>query len=632
MQNKFYKIGFKTAFVGVIMTLLSGAAYAGFEYVPAPGAAAPASGTPQQAPVNDVTMTPMPGQPAPIEPIAAQPLQPAITNVPAQPQHVLQAPPQTMPTAQPLLKVKTVTPTAQTQPPQQAAQQFQATQPVNDGANIIPAPTELTPPTAAQTQARMDVQGSATPAPVQQPQIITPPPVQQAVAPAPLAQPPAQRAEPPQIIWNPAPAKRAEAPKQAAVEATQTEPAQNEIKIEKIESAPVKNANADEPLSAEPQIAKDTGETTHTPRTRISNSDEIFEGKAKTSSNERRPEGLVIPPDVKTSESDIKIEKPVALKEEAGQEIPTQEEKPKKLVINPYPQGNNGAPVSGKYETAPETNTTDATDLASAANASGDFPNVVGFGSDMPLALAVQQIAPTDYIFSFNPGVNPGTRVSWDGGNKPWDQVLADTIAPLGLKARIDGKIVHISGDGTSVPGKQASLDARPGNPVPLKDENIHRANIVDPGESSKAQPLSTLASMEEAASEQAAIQPAAEETAPQQAVPLLPEEQAAHDAGEQKISATTEQNNILEGTVPGVRGTWAVRQGDSLKETLNEWSKQANVDLVWNATHDYTVDADITVNDTFQSAVGMVVDRGVKVDKPAFKFEGETLTVSDKT
>ena len=583
MQNKFYKLGLKTAFFGVIMTLLSGAAIAGFEYVPAPGKA-PAGSVPQQAPVNDVTMTPMPGQAAqaPIEPVAAQPLTPpSATMVPAQPQHVLQVPAQQQqqPAAQPLLKVRTVTPQPAQPAPQQAAQQ----QPINDGANIIPAPTELTPPP-------------------------------QATAPA------APRAETPEITWNPVPAKQAA-------------PASQNIVIEKIESAPVTNANADEPLSAEHQIAKDTGETTHTPRTRVvaeSNNDAIFQEKAQTSSNERRPTGLVIPPDVKTSESDIKIEKPASLKEETHA-APAQEEQPKKLVINPYPQGTNVAPVSGKYEAAPSADA--SADVASAA--SSDFPNVVGFGSDMPLALAVQQIAPTDYTFSFSPGIDPGVRVSWDGGNKPWDQVLADTIAPIGLKARIDGKIVHISGDG-SVPGKQAALDQRPGQPVPLKDENVRRTNIVDPGESSKAQPLSTIASMEEAASQQAAIQPAAAEIATkettQEAVPLLPEDQAAHDAGEQKISANTEQNNILAGTVPGVRGTWAVRQGDSLKETLNAWSKEANVELVWDATHDYTVDADITVNDTFQSAVGMIVERGVKVDKPAYKFEGETLTVSDKT
>ena len=46
--------------------------------------------------------------------------------------------------------------------------------------------------------------------------------------------------------------------------------------------------------------------------------------------------------------------------------------------------------------------------------------DVVGFGTDMPLALALRQIVPADYAFSFGENVNPGYRVSWSGG-KAWD-------------------------------------------------------------------------------------------------------------------------------------------------------------------------------------------------------------------
>ncbi len=639
MQKTFLRF---TVSVAAIMTLTAGAALAGFEYVPAPSAAP--QGAAPQTNTNDGMLTPIP---APVEPVAAQPLQtsPAaqILAVPAPAAPVTPAPVASAPQA-PLLKIKTIQPAAPilTPPPVTAAT-------VNTTEEIIPAPTDLTPPTAAQTQVRMDtMQATIAPPAIAPAAMPEPAPVAAAEKPmVPVAEKLPAREPAPQIIWNPAPAKKVEAPK--APEAEQ------EPLIQKIESNS-EEMNVDLHEKSDKwanQLNADTGETTLTPRTRepvalpqtieaktteAKAADKIFETKAASSANERRPEGLVIPPEAK--QADVKLAKPIEIKTvepvqseplkpepvktvatAAAKEIKT--DAPKKLVINPFPQGGAAAKKIANATEAGAGTIKPAADgsfeIAVANNNAGEFTNVVGFGSNMPLALALQQIAPPQFTFSFGPGVNAGTSVSWDGANKPWDQVVADTIAPLNLKARIDGNIVHITSD--AVPAeKHASLEQRPGEPVPLKDEEaIHRDNIVDPGERSKAQPLSTLASMEKSAAAEQATDSIASK-----AEPSLP--------AEQKTSAIIKQENILAGTVPGVRGTWAVRQGDSLKETLDAWSKKANMALVWNATHDYTVDADITVNDTFQSAVQMVVAQGVKADKPAFKIEGDTLIVQDKT
>jgi Toxin co-regulated pilus biosynthesis protein Q len=67
-----------------------------------------------------------------------------------------------------------------------------------------------------------------------------------------------------------------------------------------------------------------------------------------------------------------------------------------------------------------------------------------GFGTDLPLAIALQQIAPAGFRVSFAPGVDPGAPVSWKGG-KPWADVLADTLAPLHLAANVkDGTLVVV--------------------------------------------------------------------------------------------------------------------------------------------------------------------------------------------
>ena len=99
------------------------------------------------------------------------------------------------------------------------------------------------------------------------------------------------------------------------------------------------------------------------------------------------------------------------------------------LTINPYPleEEEKLAKVEPKeviHWNTPET-----------------FDVIEGFGSDMPLALALRQIVPPQYAFSFGDGVNAGMRISWQGGN-PWNQVLSDALAPHGVATSVNNKKV----------------------------------------------------------------------------------------------------------------------------------------------------------------------------------------------
>lgn len=304
--------------------------------------------------------------------------------------------------------------------------------------------------------------------------------------------------------------------------------------------------------------------------------------------------------------------------------VPTHEPSPRvsrRLVINPFPQDPS---LHAQPDTAPvqaieaqPLNPPPVAMMEPPAPA-GEMEPVVGFGSDLPLALALSQIAPADYTFSFGTNVNPGAKISWDGNGKPWDQVISEALAPHGLQANIRGKVVHISGGNTpATTSYERRSDATPAiteeQPVEkLVATTLRRANVVDPGEDAQLQPLSTPENNNEAPP-----------------IALLPDEQAVQPATRSMVIV---QDNILAGTVPGVRGTWEVQQGDSLKETLVEWSKNANINLVWNATHDYTVNAHIRVSDTFESAVKTVVAQGVTNDKPVISLEGDTLTVQDQS
>ena len=131
------------------------------------------------------------------------------------------------------------------------------------------------------------------------------------------------------------------------------------------------------------------------------------------------------------------------------------------LKINPYPK-NTGKQASGNPVVLKNEDPQGAGERALQGVYSGDkeviewndgdakFSVVEGFGTDMPLALALGQIVPPSYAYSFGEGVNPGQKVSWSGG-KPWNEVLSETLAPLGIAFELDGqKIVMMKADEAS--------------------------------------------------------------------------------------------------------------------------------------------------------------------------------------
>ncbi len=108
------------------------------------------------------------------------------------------------------------------------------------------------------------------------------------------------------------------------------------------------------------------------------------------------------------------------------------------LVLNPYPlEGKDSLPI--EEEEAVE----EQPPVQIEATEEGAKHDIIeGFGKDMPIALALGQIVPPEYAYSFGDNVNPGARISWEGG-KSWDEVLNDALAPLDMEASIhDKKIV----------------------------------------------------------------------------------------------------------------------------------------------------------------------------------------------
>lgn len=350
-------------------------------------------------------------------------------------------------------------------------------------------------------------------------------------------------------------------------------------------------------------------------------------------------------------------------------------------VVEKIP-GDNNAPAAEPSQTMQPVMTNN--DAGSAEQSAAEsitwhdqYEPAVGFGSDMPLALALRQVVPADYAYSFGPGVNPGLRVSWEGG-RAWNLVVSDMIAPLGLESRVIGKTLAIKELGGFAPAMPAATPAQPPQEMAPMQENpqgkvnsmleeqqkqmamseesnssprghmgeVRRQNILDPGdtpinamEESAAIPLlpeepvklqksENLASVAVTASLPQNVKGQAEAPPPPSRIP------------EEKLTASEKMSRMPApfDASPSIR-IWEAHKGDSLKNTLGEWSRKAGVDFVWQAAHDYQIGADITVSDTFRNAVVTMFSEGMDpFDQPSLKlldkqdgdFQGK-LVVEDR-
>ncbi|MDB2682779.1 TcpQ domain-containing protein [Alphaproteobacteria bacterium] len=379
-----------------------------------------------------------------------------------------------------------------------------------------------------------------------------------------------------------------------------------------------------------------------------------------------------------------------------------------------------------------------------------EYETIQGFGSELPLALALSQVVPPRYSYSFGSGVNPGVRVSWNGG-KPWNQVVNDMVKSIGVSVSISGKIIHLKQTGAS----QSSYIFETENVPTYKTASVKRRNIMDPGKKEVAdeavlepvpvveeeknskleeaiapvpstvtlegsampdsksvtvaaehadlikpppiveEDVSALKNLEEKGDdfnfdfedsypEKAAkrpklsqkiqkdiakeniemrmssvssgeilttekpYQPGRPYVLDEYKKPLysddpLPEFASAQDMEKKATKSSADLNVDVQTTAQSVSQKravigdaakpsnkvsaadvkmWEAQKGDSLKKTLVNWSREANINLVWNAESDYTISSNVLVNGTFKSAIKAMFAEGLPVEsKPSMRF-----------
>jgi len=171
-------------------------------------------------------------------------------------------------------------------------------------------------------------------------------------------------------------------------------------------------------------------------------------------------------------------------------------------------------------------------------------------GKDVPLAMALPMIVPTDYVFTMDKGTNPMAKVTWEEGDL-WMVTLEKAVQPLGYKVFVRAKEIRI------VP---------PGEDRLVADAHITTLSV---GTTEGSTTISRTPDTSE------------------------------------KVVATAPREDA--GTVAGVSpftSSWVAAQGRQLSTVLNEWGQRAGVNIHMALDDDPIVRQDINVNGSFEMAV----------------------------
>ena len=211
--------------------------------------------------------------------------------------------------------------------------------------------------------------------------------------------------------------------------------------------------------------------------------------------------------------------------------------------------------------------------------------NVIGFASDMPLAIALQQVVPAGYQFSFAPGVNPGIAASWTGG-KPWQQVLTDMLARENLAFQLQNNVLIVMpSDNRSAAEETASYLKGAESAPYLKSAESAPIMIRPPQPSDKTESFPPPLPVQEVA-----VLPTVAEAL------TMPEEK--------KQPAKISWQPAFDASA------WSVSRGDTLRDVLTRWTKMSGAELYWSIDYDYRISSNAVFSGSFSDAVGQLLDQ----------------------
>jgi hypothetical protein len=248
---------------------------------------------------------------------------------------------------------------------------------------------------------------------------------------------------------------------------------------------------------------------------------------------------------------------------------------------------------------------------------------ITGFGKDLPLAVALQQVVPPQYKVSLSPGVDEGVHVSWKG-DRPWEQALSDMLRPERLAFAVEGNTLVVKpatghkSSTSSAAGRKAdmipaemisgnaneeySLPAIPGS-APVVPMTIRRSNpALVPAEAEAAPPPGMAQNNNPEVIPPPSWSLPAQETLPAPASAAAPV-MIRHNPSAEPVQETASAPTVIE-------PSWHAEKGQTLRAILEDWSKNAHVQLYWSTDYDYRLNSDVAYGGSFDQAVGKLLDQ----------------------
>ena len=235
------------------------------------------------------------------------------------------------------------------------------------------------------------------------------------------------------------------------------------------------------------------------------------------------------------------------------------------------------------------------------------FPAVAqeagGFGTNIPLELAVRQIVPDGTTVQLADGVDGKTRVSWDGAGG-WRKSLEQAVSGAGYIVTLTGDKVTIARAGATVeqapkaesqPAKPASTGKKPATPKTPKKKPAEKAVVEMPVVNGSG-------------------------------FVLIPE--VAADAK----GAAGGWNEYPGQEADGASGVaeWVVQPGDDLSAVLADWSEKTGWRLVWESEYIYKLTSAAKFRGDFVTATTELL-RSMQDARPAITaqfYQGNKVLV----
>jgi hypothetical protein len=255
---------------------------------------------------------------------------------------------------------------------------------------------------------------------------------------------------------------------------------------------------------------------------------------------------------------------------------------------------------------------------------SRSVPRVDRAGRSVPLRHALEQIVPANFSINLpNAGPWADVPVSWHAG-APFVVALREALAGApGVAADVDLKLhlVTVSASASAGASGVAGV-AEAGVDAPVQSaqsvQSVEAPTLLTQPPllvAMRSAPQADVAAATKPATQTATVAPAGHTVAAAPAATTLPTA-TANSAPEPSTGAAIEPPPAAPPPEPA--RAWHLSVSDhTVKTALARWAKEDGWQLVWDVPIDFGIDADATVNGTFEQALQAVVDALKKSETP---------------